>query len=97
MILIVFAVFGLYCLTRLTWEWCSTPKGLRLSISVETREDVRHLSERLTESLSRLSVPRGAILVLVPEDLLLDPEMRRELYGSLIGFDAEMIPYHTEK
>ena len=97
MILIVFAVFGLYCLTRLAWEWCYTPKGLRFALAVETREDVLCLNARLTESLARLSVPRGVILVLIPEELLLDGEIRRELYGELIGFDAEVIPYRTEK
>lgn len=96
MILVVCAVFGLYCLVRLTWEWFCTPKGLQLAITLDSEEDVRALPERLSESLSRLSTPRGRILVLVPEALLDDPDARRTLYGALIGFDTEVVPYHTE-
>lgn len=96
MILVVFAVFGLYCLVRLTVEWFYTPKGMQLAFTVTSREDARALPDRLSEALARLSTPRGRVLVLVPEELLSDLDARKELYGALFGFDAEILPYHEE-
>ena len=96
MILVVFSVFGLYCLIRLIWEWFYTPKGLQVALTLTSREDARDLPERLGEALARLSTPKGSILVLVPEELLLDGDTRREIYGALIGFDTEIVPYHVE-
>ena len=91
LVLIVFAVFGLYCLIRLLWECIYVPKGMTTALVIESREDIRELNERLSESLLRLSVPNSTILVLVPEALYESPDLRDEIEGSLIGYNAEIV------
>ena len=96
LILVVFAVFGLYCLIRLIWECVYTPKGMTVALVISSPEDVRELSDRLSEIGNRLSVPRGTVLVFVPEHLNGDPALSEELEASIIGYDADVVVYREE-
>ncbi len=91
MLLSVLAVFGLYCLVRLIWESRYTPQGLQVSLTLFTREDVRALPDRIREVYSRLSVPAGDLLVLVPDSLYGDPVAREDLDAILTGYNVELI------
>lgn len=91
MLLSVLAVFGLYCLARLFWESHYTPKGMHISLTLLSHEDVRALPELLREIYSRLSVPEGDLLVLVPDFLYDDPIVRDDLDAFLTGYRADLL------
>ena len=91
MLLSVFAVFGLYCLIRLFFESHYTPKGMQISLTLLTREDVRALPDLLHEIYSRLSVPEGDLLVLVSDFLYADPSVRDDLDAFLTGYNADLL------
>ena len=93
MILAVLAVFGAYCLVRLIWESRYTPKGMQISLTLSSRDDVRALSDLLHEIYSRLSVPSEPLLVLVPESLYSIPAVEEELDAFLAGYDAELLVF----
>ena len=95
MILIVFAVFGLYCLVRLTFDAVDVPEGLALSFTVASREALRTLPERLCAARQRLSPPKSRIRVLVPFHLYEDIAFREELSAALLFEEAEVIPYQS--
>lgn len=90
-LLSVFAVFGLYCAVRLLWESHYVPKGMQISLTLLSRDDVRALPDLLREIYSRLSVPDGDLLVLIPELLYSDPAVREELDVFLTGYGAEVL------
>ena len=96
MVLVVFAVFGVYCFVRLWWENRCIPDGMRVALVLTSREDVRALPDRLTEIYSRLSVPSGTLLVLVPGTLYGDPLLREEIDAFLTGYDAELLVFSKE-
>lgn len=93
MILAVLALFGAYCLVRLFWESRYTPKGMQISLTLLSRDDVRALPDLLLEVFSRLSVPKEPLLVLVPTSLYEDPAVQEELDAFLIGYDAELLVF----
>lgn len=93
MILAVLAVFGAYCLIRLHWENHYIPKGMRISLTLSSRDDVRALPDLLTEVYSRLSVPKETLLVLVPAFLYANPAVQEELDALLLGYDAELFVF----
>lgn len=93
MILVVFAVFGVYCLIRLLWENRYTPTGMQVALTLLSRDDVRTLPDRLHEIYGRLSVPSSALLVLIPDTLYEDPELREEIDAFLTGYEAELLVF----
>lgn len=93
MILIVLAVFGLYCLVRLIFDAADHSADAAFSFRVASREELRELPERLRAACQRLSVPRGDFRILVPLSLYEDESFRELLSAALLCESAEIIPY----
>lgn len=94
-LLALFAVFGLYCLVRLTVERIAPPRGAGLSVEVTSLADVWDLPDTLRELQLSLSPARGPILVIVSEALYGDPDLRASLEASLIGLNAKTVIVRT--
>jgi hypothetical protein len=95
MILIVFAVFGLYCLMRLTFDMAeSKAVGARLSFTVASTEEIRALPDRFRIARHLLSVPGDRFCILIPQDLYEREEIQEELLAALLLEDAEILLLH---